>query len=272
MNVLELYRWAVQDPITQARVLQLVWARTRPGRVPTLLREDFAGTAMDSIAWVALSEGRHALAVEIDEPTVTWARAQSMALLGARADRLTLVQGDVLRIGPPDVPVAHIVAALNYSIFTFGERSVLREYFANARRGLRDDGVFVANAFGGPERMRAHVRRTLVAERTGLPGETSPPPFEYEWEQGAYDALTAIVDCRIHFANAGPARATVRDAFQYRYRMWSLPELIEIAREAGFRDVQVWQHTHDAEAGVCLGPVTRLEAAERWTAYLVAAR
>ncbi len=272
MNVLELYRWAVQDPITQARVLQLVWARTRPGHVPTLLREDFAGTAMDSIAWVALSEGREALAVEIDAPTVTWARARAHALLGARADRLMHVQGDVLRIGPPDVPAAHIVAALNYSIFTFVDRSVLREYFANARRGLQDDGVFVANAFGGPETMRAPVRRRLVAQRTGLPGETPPPPFDYEWEHGAYDAVTAVVDCRIHFVDAGPTRARVRDAFHYRYRMWSLPELVEIAREAGFRDAQVWQHTHDAEAGVFLGPVTRLDAPDRWTAYLVAVR
>ncbi|HEX5053681.1 MAG TPA: class I SAM-dependent methyltransferase [Planctomycetota bacterium] len=269
-DVLELYRWAVQDPITQARVLQLVYARCCPGRVPTLLREDFAGTAMDSVAWVALCEGRQALAVEIDEPTLEWARARARALLGARADRLAFVHGCVRQVGPPDVPAAQVVAALNFSIFAFVERPVLRAYFENARRALSEHGVFVANAFGGPERLRAHVRTTTVADRVGLPGEAPPAPFEYQWEQHAYDALTAQVDCRIHFARAGEPGAAVRDAFRYRYRLWTLPELVEIAREAGFREVQVWQHTYEPGAGVFLGPVDRVEAEDRWTAYLVA--
>lgn len=267
---LELYRWAVQDPITQARVLQLVYARTCPGRVPMRLREDFAGTAMDSVAWVALCEGREALAVEIDGPTLAWARARASTLLGARASRLTFVHGDVCRVGPPDVPAAHVVAALNFSIFAFLERPALRAYFEHARGSLHEHGVFVANAFGGPERMRAHVRTAIVADRAGLPGETPPPAFEYQWEQRAYDAVTAQVDCRIHFA--GCAGGGLRDAFRYRYRLWTLPELVEIAREAGFGDVQVWRHTYEPAAGVFLGPVERLEAEDRWTAYLVARR
>lgn len=269
-DVLELYRWAVQDPITQARVLQLVYARTWPGRVPGLLREDFAGTAMDSVAWVAMCEGRHALAVELHGPTLEWARARAQALLGARAGRLTFVHSDVRQVGPPDVPAAHVVAALNFSIFAFLERPVLRAYFEQARRALSEHGVFVANAFGGPERMRAHVRTAIVADRAGLPGETPPAPFEYQWEQHPYDAVTAQVDCRIHFARAGKPGVAVRDAFRYRYRLWTLPELVEIAREAGFREVQVWQHTYEPGAGVFLGPVERIEGADRWMAYLVA--
>lgn len=270
-DVLELYRWAVQDPITQARVLQLVYARTCPGRVPTLLREDFAGTAMDSVAWVALCEGRQALAVEIDGPTLLWARARARTLLGDRADCLTFVQGDVREVGPPDVPPAHVVAALNFSIFGLLERAALRAYFEHARSSLHEHGVFVANAFGGPERMRAHVRTAIVADRAGLPGETPPPAFEYQWEQRAYDAVTAQVDCRIHFARGGSG-AGLRDAFRYRYRLWTLPELVEIAREAGFGDVRVWRHTYEPATGVFLGPVERLEAEDRWTAYLVARR
>jgi hypothetical protein len=267
-----LYRWAVQDPITQARVLQLIYARTHPGRIPTLLREDFAGTAMDSIAWVAMCEGRQAIAVELDGPTLEWARRRARALLGARADRLTPIQGDVLQVRPPDVPPAQVVAALNFSIFGFRERHVLRAYFEQARRGLSEHGVFVANAFGGPDRLRAHTRTATVADRAGLPGETPPAPFEYQWEQRSYDALTAQVDCRIHFARDGEPGFPVRDAFRYAYRIWTPRELVEIAREAGFREVQVWQHTHDADAGVFLGPVERLAAADRWIVYLVAVR
>ena len=269
---LELYRWAVQDPLTQARVLQLVYARVWPGRVPTLLREDFAGTALDSMAWVALCDGRRALAVELDRPTLDWARARAPALLGPRAERVTFVHGDVRQVGPPDVPAAHVTAALNFSMFAFGERAVLRAYFEQARDSLAEHGVFVANAFGGAERMRAHVRTVSVADRTGLPGETPPAPFDYEWEQLPYEPATGQVDCRLHFARTGADGFAMRDAFSYRYRLWSLPELVEIAREAGFRDVQVWQHRHDPTAGVFLGPVDRVEPAERWVAYLVAVR
>lgn len=269
-DVLELYRWAVQDPITQARVLQAIYCRIHPGHVPTLLREDFAGTAMDSVAWIAMCEGRQALAVEIDGPTLEWARVRARALLGARVGRLTFVHGDVRDIGPPAVPAAHLVAALNFSIFQFCERNLLRDYFARARSALDEHGVFVASAFGGPERMRAHVRTTTVADRAVLPGEIRPEPFEYQWEQHPYDAITAQVDSRIHFARTGEPRIAVRDAFRYRYRLWTLPELVEIAREAGFREVQVWQHTYEPATGVFLGPVERIEGADRWTAYLVA--
>jgi len=34
--------------------------------------------------------------------------------------------------------------------------------------------------------------------------------------------------------------------------------------------VQVWQHTYEPGAGVFLGPVERIEGADRWMAYLVA--
>ncbi|MFO1076284.1 MAG: class I SAM-dependent methyltransferase [Planctomycetota bacterium] len=269
-DVLELYRWAVQDPVTQACVLQRIYSHSWPGRRPTVLREDFAGTAMDSIAWVAISEGRQAIAVEIDEPTLAWAERRAHALLAERAAGMTFVRGDVCQIGPPEVPTAHVVAALNFSIFAFHARADLRAYFANARRSLCDHGVLVVNAFGGPERMTAHERTTAVADRHGLPGEAPPPPFEYRWQQLPYDALTGVAECRIHFHRDDEAGFEVLDAFRYSYRLWTLPELVEIAHEAGFRGVRVWQHTNEPAAGVFLGPVERLEVEGRWVAYLVA--
>ena len=147
------------------------------------------------------------------------------------------------RIGPPDVPVAHIVAALNHSIFTFGERSVLREHFnecaarAARRRRVRRQRI------GGPG---AHARascRTLVAERTGCPAKRRPRRSSTSGESGAYDALTAIVDCRIHFANAGPARCDGSpDAFQHRVLDVVAAGADRDAREAGFATCR-WQHT-----------------------------
>src|SRR2546423_7003807 len=119
MDSLELYRWAVQDPETHAEVLRIMYLCQNPGHPATLLREDFAGTAADSVAWVALREGRRALAVEIDGRTIAWAKQRAERILGTRASDVEFVVGDVLEVGPPQSPAADIVAALNFSIFYF---------------------------------------------------------------------------------------------------------------------------------------------------------
>ena len=75
VDTLELYRWAVQDPETHAVLLCTIYERLRPGRHPVILREDFAGTAAESVAWVALEKGRRAIAVDLDGPTLEWAQA-----------------------------------------------------------------------------------------------------------------------------------------------------------------------------------------------------
>jgi hypothetical protein len=70
MDRLELYRWAVQDPETHAIVLCTMYERLRSGRHPVILREDFAGTSAESVAWVILRHGRRAIAVDLDGPTL----------------------------------------------------------------------------------------------------------------------------------------------------------------------------------------------------------
>jgi hypothetical protein len=89
------------------------------------------------------------------------------------------------------------------------------------------------------------------------------------------------MDCRIHFelAAKGPGMPPtfVRDAFRYEWTLWTLGELMQACREAGFARVEVWRHTYDASkgaAGVFLGTVDAAVVAElpSWTAYVVAAR
>src|SRR5437660_1524591 len=88
VNPLELYRWAVQDPEIHAEVLRIMYAHLNAGRQPKLLREDFAGNSADSVAWVALREGRRALAVDLDGPTIDWARERAGRILGSRASEV----------------------------------------------------------------------------------------------------------------------------------------------------------------------------------------
>src|SRR5687768_14840233 len=117
MDTLELYRWAVQDPETHAEVLRIMYESVYPRRTPTVLREDFAGTAAESVAWVALQGRRKAVAVDLDGETVEWARKRAERILGSDAASIDFIEGDVITIAPPRVQTADIVSVLNFSIF-----------------------------------------------------------------------------------------------------------------------------------------------------------
>jgi SAM-dependent methyltransferase len=149
VDTLELYRWAVQDPETHAIVLRAIYEELRPGRQPTVLREDFAGTSAESVAWVALRRGRRAIAVDLDGPTLEWARRRAARLLLGRASEVQFVEADVRSVGPPEVSPADIICALNYSIFLLRDPEALRSYLQGAVIGLAPDGVLVLNLFGG---------------------------------------------------------------------------------------------------------------------------
>ena len=102
---LELYRWSTQDPNAQAAALAEIFRRIRPGQEPQLLREDFAGNAADSVAWIAGGRQRRAIAVDMNAPTLEHAKRRADRLLGKRAERLHFVLADVHQIAPPQVSI-----------------------------------------------------------------------------------------------------------------------------------------------------------------------
>lgn len=281
VDTLELYRWAVQDPERHATVLRLMFERLHPGRIPALLREDFAGTSAESVAWLALAPGRRALAVDSDAPTVAWARRRARRILGARADELQFIEADVMTAAPPAVPAADIISVLNFSILYLREPAQLQAYLRHAWRCLASPGLLVLNLFGGAGALKPHTDSHLVTPSPRLASEAAIPAFEYLWEQRHVDPQTRRLDCRIHFRipnrGADGGVLELRDAFRYDWRLWSLAELTAGLQEAGFDDVQVWRHTYDPERGadgVFLGAVTPqvFETLDLWTAYIVASR
>lgn len=275
---LELYRWATQDPETQIAVLDLMHRRIRRGPPPRVLREDFAGTAAESIAWVDAHPRREAIAVERDPATVDWARLSAEPVLGRRAQRLQFITSDVLEASPPAVPPADLIAVLNFSICYFHRRTALLAYLRHARRCLAPTGLLVLNLFGGPGARRRRLVKHAITPRSQRAGESVPPPFEYQWEQRSWRASTRRIDCRIHFvvpAAGAPGRRMLRDAFRYDWRLWRVDELIALLRQAGFADAQVWRHTAEpgrGRAGVFLGPVATIPDRGTWVAYLVGIR
>lgn len=282
-DALELYRWAVQDPETHAALLDVIHARmSRTGvapPAPRVLREDFAGTAAESVAWLARAAGRRAYAIDLDAPTLAWAEARAGRMLGRSAEHLTCVQADVLRLPPGRVPPADIIAALNFSIMYLAQRQSLLQYLEGVRVGLVSGGVLVCNLFGGRANERPGVTTHAVKPTARSSGERPIGPFEYLWEIRAVDAGTRVADCRIHFRLPGPGGRAGRfmpDAFRYAFKLWDPDEVTAACLQAGFARAEVWRHTYDpakGAAGVFLGPTDPAGFAdtESWTAYIVAA-
>ncbi len=272
VDALELYRWAVQDPETHATVLDVMHRRVHPGRSARSLREDFAGTCAESVAWVALRPGRTAIAVDLDAKTLAWARRRAERLLGPMADRVMFIEGDSLAVGV-EAARADIISVLNFSILYLREAAMLERYLAHARRCLSDDGILVMNVFGGPEAMRVGSTRHRIEPRPRLPSERGVPAFDYRWEVKRFDPATGEIQCAIHFEiDDRAARREVRDAFEYRWRLWSVEALMNACRTAGFTRVEMWRHTYNPGNGVFLGPVDPgvVRGLNQWTAYVVA--
>jgi hypothetical protein len=281
MNTLELYRWAVQDPETHAVVFRTMYESLRPGRHAALLREDFAGTCADSVAWVALDPSRHAIAIDLDEQTLEWARRRADRLLGPLASAIGFIRGDVRVVGPPEVPRADIVSALNFSILYQHDPADLRSYLKHSVDRLAPAGIMVLNLFGGAAAVQPGITRHWITPTPRLSAEPPVPAFEYQWEVRSFDVAAHRLDARIHFAVSDPSTPgrtlDLRDAFTYDWRVWSVEELVDACADAGFSNVEVWRHTYDATkgaSGIFLGRIdpASLATVDRWTAYVVACR
>lgn len=228
-----LYEAAVQGVDYDLDFFERVYRTLRGGRF-TRFREDFCGTAALACGWVARRRDHRAWAVDVERSVLDWAREHRLAVLGARAARVTLLNRDVRDVTRPAVDV---VAALNFSYWVFKERAELVRYFQAARRSLAPDGLLIVNAFGGSEAMGRLVERRRIAPSAGLDGRRVPA-FTYVWEQASYNPIDHRLVCHIHFRLADGS--WMRRAFTYDWRLWTLPEIADALRDAGFRGVEFY--------------------------------
>jgi hypothetical protein len=249
-----LYERAVQHPAHEVKLFASLFAGRR-GRPLMTLREDFAGTAAVSAAWVASADGRRAWAIDHDDEALTWCRQHHLPTLGAAAERLTLVHDDVRSI---DAPPADLVCAENFSYSVFTTRDALRGYFEAARTNLVDDGVFIVDVQGGPA-----VLREGVTERRVFDG------FVMGWEHARFDPVSQRVVFHMHFE---VGRQRLARAFTYDWRLWSIPELRELMVEAGFADTEVWWAEGEGRRAGVYRPRREAPAQEHWVAYVVGLR
>ncbi|MFG0283267.1 MAG: class I SAM-dependent methyltransferase [Phycisphaerales bacterium JB039] len=224
MDRYELYELTVQSPRHAAALLRAIH-----GRRPEILGEDFAGTAALSRYWAASAPGARAVAVDLDGEALGRA---------AGAEGVTLVQGDVREATEP----VDVLFVGNFSIGYLHGRAELVGYLRHALGRLRAEGVFVCDTYGGESAfVVGHVHRyhrTADGRR-----------IRYTWEQREADPLTGMVTDVLHFRvdRAGEIEGELRDAFVYRWRLWSVPELRDAMVEAGFAGTAVYAQLPDAE-------------------------
>jgi SAM-dependent methyltransferase len=260
-----LYEISVQSVDFELDLFERIYRKKR-GRAFTTLREGFCGTAALAASWVARRPANHAIGVDLHRPTLDWAVRHNLPRLGDATSRLALIQANVLDV---DAPRVDVLAALNYSYWVFKDRETLRRYFRIAHRSLRRDGIFFADVFGGTDATKV-LREERKIPASSLPDGRRVAPFTYVWDQAHFNPVSHDLVCRIHFKFRDGTK--LKNAFTYRWRYWSLPEIQEVMREAGFRDVEVWLEGWDDDADEANGVFRvrkQVEEMEGWVGYVV---
>ena len=225
------YEACVQSPKHAVPLLRAIH-----GRSPRVLGEDFAGTCALSRHWVETDPQGRAICVDLDEPTL---------MHHPEHDRIERIAGDVRTATDAECHGCDALFVGNFSIGEIHDRAELVAYLRHARaRITKTGGVFACDTYGG--------------ETAFLPGSVQrhhPHPTEpgaqirYTWEQREADPLTGRVLNAMHFRTekAGMITDDLEDAFIYDWRLWSIPELRDAMREAGFATTQVYSQLPDAE-------------------------
>jgi hypothetical protein len=255
----ELYQIAVQSPEDDIEFLRRTYKKLR-GHKALRFREDFCGTALLSATWVKHGPRCFAEGFDLDADPLAWGLVHNVEPLGKAAARVALHMKDVRSPGwfRPDIRVAQ-----NFSYSVFKTRAEMLGYFRAARRSLARDGMFAIDLYGGYE-----ATEEMVESRCITGGAT------YVWEQARYLPGSGDYLCHIHFRFRD--RTRMKKAFTYDWRYWTLPELRDILRDAGFARVHAYFEQSDRTDGEGNGEFELDETGEScrdcagWVAYLIA--
>ena len=250
-----LYEKSVQDVEVEVELLTSTYEAIR-GKKPLSLREDFCGTANLCREWIQSDNRRTAIGVDIEPSVLNWGKINHMTKLSAEERvRLNLIEGDVLTSVTEKVDIN---VAMNFSYWLFKTRDALRNYFIQVKKHVKDDGLFILDCFGGSESFE------VLKEKTKHKG------FTYVWHQAKYNPINADYTCYIHFKF--PDGSKMKKAFEYEWRLWTLPEIQELLLEAGFSKVDVhWEDEDKKGNGLGTYSATKQGLPDAgWVSYLVA--
>ena len=251
----QLYQWSVQAPENDIPWFLDLYRR-RNGSLPKHLREDFSGTGLLSCTWADRGKRYSAESYDIDPEPVGWGETHNRAPLGDAAGRVQFYLEDARTPSrqQPDVRVA-----LNFSYFIFKQRDELLGYFRAVREDLGPQSLFVLDIYGGPDAL--HETEELRDIEQG---------FTYVWEQDEYWPSTGDYLTHIHFRFRDGSE--MEKAFTYDWRLWGLPEIVDLLKEAGFGKVETYWEGTDEDTGGGNGEYSKSEVGENclaWVTYVV---
>ena len=215
-----IYQRGVQSPHADVELIQRVYRQARGARARHL-REDFCGTAATLCAWLEQGAQFTGEGVDNDSEPLDWGREHNFAPLGKAQQRATLRCADarVASIRAPDVR-----CAFNFSYWIFRRRAELLEYFRAVHADLAEHGVFVIDVHGGGESFSEEEQIIDCDE------------FDFICHQTDFSPVDHCANLALHFRFADGSE--MRNAFQYRWRVWSMPEIIDVLNDAGFTDIR----------------------------------
>lgn len=249
------YERAVQSPDTDVKFFRKVYRELRKSE-PKILREDFCGTFQIACEWVKLASDKKSFGIDLDlEPITYGCEKHLVKLKPEQQKRIEILRANVM---DPALPLADIVVAQNFSYFIFQERERLLEYFSSVRAHLKNKGMFILDCFGGS---LCHEENEEFQKKRG---------FIYYWDQASFDPISHRAKFHIHFKLKGERKR--ENVFTYDWRMWSIPELRDVLKDAGFKTTHVYWEGTDSRGGGD-GKFRRSEkgeACQSWISYIVA--
>ena len=256
MDKYHCYQNAVQCVEAEIDFVEATFAAIK-GRPARTLREDFCGTAQTACEWVQRHRDNQAWGVDLDPLVMQWGEHNNVAVMDPKQQaNVTLLEADVMT-----APIKQMdaVLAMNFSSFIFMERLQMIRYFESVKESLVEDGVFFLDAFGGYE-----AAKELIEER-------ECDGYTYIWEQHSFNPINSQMQCYIHFETDEGVR--MDRAFDYYWRLWTLPEITEMLLTAGFNQAEVYWEGTDEESGEGDGIYTATDvgtADAGWVCYIVA--
>ncbi|MBB6430548.1 class I SAM-dependent methyltransferase [Algisphaera agarilytica] len=257
------YQKSVQEPEHEIVFFDKAYKDAFGSKKAVHLREDFCGTFAVCCEWVKSSPKRTALGIDLDPEPLQWGKDNNLAKLNdEQQKRLRLIEQDVRQRNRPQ---ADILAAQNFSFWLFKSREAVIEYFKVARSNLATQGLMVMDMMGGGECLEEDHKDVRTIEK-GKKG------FKYIWTQVSHNPINHDATFTISFKFKDGSK--LDPAFTYEWRFWSIPEVMEMLREAGFSESHVyWEVTdeHGEETGEW-HRATEAPSDPSWVCYIVAVK
>ena len=248
------YKKSVQNPKQDIKFFKKAYAQFYKKK-PRVFREDFCGTFYVAYQWVKERPQNQAIAIDSDKEPIEYGKRHHLSKLNSsQKARLKVLNKNVL---DSPLPKADIISVGNFSYFVFKQRDLMLKYFKNIKKSLFPQGLFIIDMVGGPD--CEDISEEKVEHKD----------FNYYWDQVSFDPIHKTARFYIHFKRKGEKKQ--KKAFVYDWRLWSLPELRDILKSAGFSKTHVFWEQSDKK-GEGTGVFKKTEKGEicgTWIAYLV---